>query len=1455
MNLSDSEDPEEHELLYSEFGRDNIQSNNFGTKTKTEIDLYNPITLIPGSNDKIEDNQNDCNDIVSIDSSPNPSPRNSIDDLTDHEENDDVDEDDSDCKNSIILPDLLPGKIYTSDEVYFNDADGSVEPPDLPEEEYEEVMNESNGSLLPNKNYYLLSFNWYKKWKNFTKCNGIDYDRPEPIDNSSLLTSFSPKANMYILNRDDDITKYEEEELYKLKSHISERSDYIILTEESWHLLYGWYGGGPSISRLSYQEKGYRDSRLDFYGYSMTILRSDNEDELVISVRKAVTVEEFLIGLINEWNIEIDELNNQSGDLADLIKLSDVRLWDYFNKSRYALLSNSSTLDDANITEDQEMMVEFIQDDGTWQWEESRISSSNNYSSNNYSSYDPYSSYSTSYTNYNDENVVTLKRQPPMKGLVGLTNLGNTCFMNSIIQCLSASTPLREVFSSKAYIADLNVDNPLGHKGKVAEGFASLMDVMYQDVEDGGGSVVAPRAFKRVIGDIAPQFQGYDQHDSQELLNFLLDGLHEDLNRVLVKESTNSVEGGDRTDEEVAAESLLVYKKRNDSIIADLCSGQFKSTVVCPDCHLKSRTFDAYFSISLPLAKESATEMMMSIKLITLSGKKMMYSISLPRVGPVAVIKVKVAEAYAESLLKSSSKSKSKLKTIPPNHLALVEIHSKSFYKMFEDLESIDTIQKHDEIVCYEIAHHDAFWATTVWEPLVAISEWFKQPIKNDTWVADFDDENNNAHDKDNLVEEEKEGQDGLQSNKTLPMLDKTSSSLSLWDDGDIWVGSFKPCKIKKRSSPCKSSFESILDDEYSYFNNDDLDDVDENDDQNNNYGFLPSNDDPMSCRIQMITPRNNQFSLMLKSLECHDNDDYNLIINELNMNDNNNDDETAICVFTYEGMNRKQYSLLLVVSYNHQSEQAIMKTIGKGQWIYSSSSTHQNNISQFPPYLKFTFHVSLLNKNNKGCSLLWTPHPIQGSGDSSAVIEKMNPSSPSASSSSSSSSPSSDAGYVMVDALKIKDHQSKEEKNNDLADRDDNEKVIKKSRSIEFDSTSDHENNQDGEEDDEEEDDKKEEEKEDIVVPIRKSVVVQIVHKTYDYGGLYTSKIGIPFLLTLPWTCTEKQAKDMILKEVSKQGCNIDLPFTLKRATKHFEDEARYNSGMSQRVGQEVGQEKIKNNKFWKPKKSKPITVSSPSWTSVNSSHYSSSHYSSSNYSNNSFNNENHIYLVMTWARGLKEKDIFNNKNDDDDDDDNDDGDGDNKSNLMTLEDCLELFAVTEKLSEQDSWYCPQCKEFKEATKKMDIWTTPPLLCLHLKRFSIDASSFWADKLETPIHFPIHEKLDMSKHCLKEILKNNKKKEKRANDDDEEEAGKDDDIDLSKYSLYAVSNHYGGTGGGHYTGYVRNVENGKWYDCDDSSVTEMTSSSDDKIELDGSSAYVLFYLRDDYAPSSWNTP
>jgi ubiquitin carboxyl-terminal hydrolase 4/11/15 len=89
---------------------------------------------------------------------------------------------------------------------------------------------------------------------------------------------------------------------------------------------------------------------------------------------------------------------------------------------------------------------------------------------------------------------------------------------------------------------------------------------------------------KSTIGRFAPSFTGYHQHDSQELLAFLLDGLHEDLNRIIKKPYTEVPDSNGRPDEEVANDCWNIHKARNDSIIVDLFQGQYKSTLVCPEC-------------------------------------------------------------------------------------------------------------------------------------------------------------------------------------------------------------------------------------------------------------------------------------------------------------------------------------------------------------------------------------------------------------------------------------------------------------------------------------------------------------------------------------------------------------------------------------------------------------------------------------------------------------------------------------------------------------------------------------------------------------------------------------------------------------------------------------------------------------------------------------------------------
>ncbi|CAI8499225.1 unnamed protein product [Hanseniaspora opuntiae] len=198
----------------------------------------------------------------------------------------------------------------------------------------------------------------------------------------------------------------------------------------------------------------------------------------------------------------------------------------------------------------------------------------------------------------------------PHQGLIGLNNLGNTCFMNSALQCLAHIPELVDYFVYGCHKEELNLNNPLGYNGKIAVAFGDLIQDLYEKNTDKRS--IAPRNFKMTLGMCNQMFAGYSQQDSQEFLTFLLDGLHEDLNRIKEKPYVENPSSGldfDVNDKEkllaLAKETWEKYKLRNDSIVLDLFVGLYQSTLKCPDCKNVSVTFDPFNDLSLPIPIES----------------------------------------------------------------------------------------------------------------------------------------------------------------------------------------------------------------------------------------------------------------------------------------------------------------------------------------------------------------------------------------------------------------------------------------------------------------------------------------------------------------------------------------------------------------------------------------------------------------------------------------------------------------------------------------------------------------------------------------------------------------------------------------------------------------------------------------------------------------------------------
>uniref|UniRef100_A0A8C7G4F2 Ubiquitin carboxyl-terminal hydrolase 32 n=1 Tax=Oncorhynchus kisutch TaxID=8019 RepID=A0A8C7G4F2_ONCKI len=324
------------------------------------------------------------------------------------------------------------------------------------------------------------------------------------------------------------------------------------------------------------------------------------------------------------------------------IKDEDMRLWLYNSENCLTLLDDEDhTLEGLKIQDEQHLVIEVRNKDMSWPEEMSFIANSSTM----------------------DQHKVATE-----KGATGLSNLGNTCFMNSSIQCVSNTTPLTDYFISGRHLYELNRTNPIGMRGHMAKCYGDLLMELWSGTQRN----VAPLKLRWTIAKYAPRFNGFQQQDSQELLAFLLDGLHEDLNRVHEKPYVELKDSNGRPDWEVASEAWENHLLRNRSIVVDLFHGQLKSQVKCKTCGHISARFDPFNFLSLPLPMDNS--MHLEITVIMLDGST-----------PVRFgLRLNMDDKYT-----GLKKQLSELCSLKPEQILLAEVHTSNIKNFPQDNEKV----------------------------------------------------------------------------------------------------------------------------------------------------------------------------------------------------------------------------------------------------------------------------------------------------------------------------------------------------------------------------------------------------------------------------------------------------------------------------------------------------------------------------------------------------------------------------------------------------------------------------------------------------------------------------------------------------------------------------------------------------------------------------------------------
>jgi ubiquitin C-terminal hydrolase len=184
--------------------------------------------------------------------------------------------------------------------------------------------------------------------------------------------------------------------------------------------------------------------------------------------------------------------------------------------------------------------------------------------------------------------IIGQKKNPIYPHKTGLENVGQTCYMNSTIQCLSNIKYLSDYLIN--HYGKLDVENK-----PLSVAFSSLVYDLFTTEK----KYIAPKLFKKIIGKLNPLFEGMHAADAKDLIFFLLEKLHQELNKITNIIEDNNIDYAqlekDSFDENKMLQHFIKdYTEKNKSIISDTFYGIIRSTMKCNSCKKIKYSFQTF---------------------------------------------------------------------------------------------------------------------------------------------------------------------------------------------------------------------------------------------------------------------------------------------------------------------------------------------------------------------------------------------------------------------------------------------------------------------------------------------------------------------------------------------------------------------------------------------------------------------------------------------------------------------------------------------------------------------------------------------------------------------------------------------------------------------------------------------------------------------------------------------